>query len=61
MQTYQCPVCAEVMAHDLALFLDHTNHHIIDVIRDNHPEWEADDGVCEKCMDYYKKELAGDN
>ena len=57
---YRCPLCGRKIGRDLALFLDHTNQHVIDKIKISHPEWVAADGICVPCMDYYKKALAGD-
>ncbi|MGI9534247.1 MAG: hypothetical protein ACR2NW_04805 [Thermodesulfobacteriota bacterium] len=27
---------------------------LIDTIRDKNPDWVAEDGACQKCIDYYK-------
>ena len=48
------------MDRNLILFLDHTEQHIIDQIKEAHPEWVQADGVCQPCADYYKKELRGE-
>lgn len=47
------------MVRDLVRFLDHTNSHVIERIKSSHPEWAAENGVCEKCEEYYKLELQG--
>lgn len=56
---YHCPLCGRTMARDLALFLDHTNLHVIDEIKKKHPEWVETDGACQPCVQYYKKAFSG--
>lgn len=60
MNHYECPICKEKVSRDLAQFLNHSEKHIIDSIRKAHPEWEQGDGVCQKCVDYFKKVLRGE-
>ena len=60
MAGYKCPLCQETMDRDLARFLDHTNQHVIDKIKSRHPEWQASDGTCQPCLEYYQGQLAGD-
>ncbi len=48
------------MERDLALFLSHTDQHVIDQIKREHPEWATADGVCKPCAEYYKKQLSGE-
>ena len=55
---YQCPVCSEEMAREITTFLEHTNQHIYDVVKDNHPEWVSEDGSCDDCERYYQAALA---
>lgn len=38
-QDYRCPVCGQVMVHDMAIFLTHTKAHILDLLRKNYPKW----------------------
>lgn len=57
---YRCPLCERSMERNLALFLDHTQGHIIDRIKEEHPEWVASDGVCQPCAEYYKRQLSGE-
>lgn len=61
MTNYQCPLCGNKMARDLILFLDHTNQHVIDKIKESHPEWISENGVCTPCIDYYKTQISGEN
>ena len=54
-QYYVCPLCQKKINRDLLLFNAHTEQHILDVIKKDHPDWAAQDGTCKKCADYYKK------
>lgn len=49
------------MERNLILFLDHTEKHIIDRIKEAHPEWVAQDGVCKPCAQYYRSQLSGES
>ncbi len=57
MSAYMCPVCTLEIPRDLALFLDHTNQHIIDAIKKQHPQWVTSDGICRKCVEYYQSQF----
>ena len=57
MEPYMCSVCGARVPRDLILYVSHTDQHIIDEIRKNHPDWIEKDGICVKCVDYYKKAL----
>lgn len=57
---YQCSVCKETIEDNLIVYIDHTEKHIIEEIKAKHPEWVERDGICRKCVDYYKKQLKGD-
>ena len=56
---YVCRVCQEKIDGDLLLYVNHTEQHIIDEIKAKHPGWVERDGLCQKCVDYYKKQLKG--
>ncbi len=45
-RTYTCPTCGETMERDLMVFLQHTDHHLIDAIKEDNPDWVEDDGTC---------------
>ena len=57
MSNYTCPLCGTETPRDLAVFLDHTNGHILDAIRKKHPEWTDAEGVCKKCEEYFKQQM----
>lgn len=56
---YTCPVCGEKVERELLMFISHTEKHIADEISRKHPEWGKDDGVCNKCIDHYRKQMKG--
>ncbi len=45
-RTYTCPTFGETMERDLMAFLKHTDRHIIDAIKEDHPDWVEADGAC---------------
>ncbi len=57
MEKYICPVCKEELDHDLVVFLKHTDHHIIDLILREHPQWAHGAGICKECLEYYRKSI----
>ena len=57
---YQCSVCGSKVADDLLVYVRHTETHIIESIKANHPEWVENEGICEKCMEYLRRELKGE-
>jgi len=59
MERYKCATCGARVERDLVAFIKHTDKHVIEAIQKDHPEWVAKDGVCHKCLDYYKKEIKG--
>jgi hypothetical protein len=57
MENYVCPVCKKKIERDLTVFLQHTDHHIIDVILKEHPKWAQRDGICQECFEFYEKSV----
>lgn len=57
---YKCPVCNKKVPHDLAVYLDHTNQHIVEEIKKVHPDWVSSDGTCKPCREYYERQLSGE-
>jgi len=56
---YKCSVCQQDVDDDLLVYIKHTEKHIMDEIKAGHPDWSENDGVCQKCVDYYKDQLKG--
>lgn len=56
---YKCSLCGRKVDGDLAVFVDHTETHVIDEIKAKHPDWVEENGMCQQCLDYYKGELKG--
>jgi len=55
-----CPTCNESMSRDLLVVMSHTEEHIIDVVKKNHPSWIEKNGLCKRCYEHYKKQLHPD-
>ena len=58
--SYKCSVCRQEVEQALVVFTQHTEAHIVDAIKERHPEWASNDGVCQRCVDYYKGQIQGE-
>ena len=58
---YKCSVCKEEVEGDLLIYVDHTEKHIVDEIKANHPQWAESDGMCKKCIDHYRNQMKGNS
>ena len=56
---YQCGLCGAKISADMLVYREHTNKHIVELIKVDHPDWADKDGVCKKCVEYYESELKG--
>ena len=56
---YRCAACGEVLEGDMVVYVDHTEKHIVELLKHDHPDWAEKDGICQKCLDYYRAELTG--
>jgi len=56
---YQCSLCGQKISGDLASYVDHTEKHVVDLVKHDHPDWVEKDGMCRKCLDYYRAEIKG--
>ena len=56
---YQCSVCQKAIEGDMAVYMDHTQNHIMDLVKRDHPQWVQSDGLCKPCYEYYKAEIEG--
>ncbi len=56
---YHCSVCDQKVDGDMLIYMDHTEKHVIDLIKHDHPEWVEKDGLCVKCAEYYRQEIKG--
>jgi 5-methylcytosine-specific restriction endonuclease McrA len=54
---YTCAVCQQKVDGDLIIYQEHTDKHIIDLVKHDHPEWAEKDGMCRKCFEYYQSEI----
>ena len=57
--TYECSVCQQKITGEMMMYIDHTEKHVIDLIKHDHPDWVEKDGVCQKCAEYYRQEIQG--
>lgn len=56
---YTCGACGQKVSGDIILLTEHTDKHIIDLVKNDHPDWVEKSGICRKCFEYYKAEIAG--
>ena len=56
---YKCSVCGQKVDGDLIVLTSHTETHIIDLVKHDHPDWAQKDGLCQKCLEYYRNEIEG--
>ena len=56
---YTCGVCGKKVGADMMVYREHTEKHIVDLVKVDHPDWVETDGMCKKCIEYYKAELKG--
>ncbi|HOW36400.1 MAG TPA: hypothetical protein PL155_08320 [Candidatus Omnitrophota bacterium] len=56
---YICDVCRKKISGDPLKFISHTEEHIVDIIKERHPDWVKENGICPKCLEHYKKQLKG--
>ena len=56
---YQCSVCSAKVTGDMIIYKDHIEKHIVELVKLDHPDWVETRGMCQKCLDYYSKELRG--
>ena len=56
---YVCSVCQQRIEGDVVQYRDHTDKHIVELIKHDHPDWSEKDGLCPKCYAYYKAEING--
>ena len=54
---YYCSVCHKEIDGDAVVYINHIETHIIDQIKAEHPEWIEEDGLCQKCVDYYRQQM----
>lgn len=55
---YICSACRGKVG-DLVLFKEHTEQHIINLVKHDHPEWTENNGLCPRCAEYYRSEMRG--
>ncbi|MFQ5892787.1 MAG: hypothetical protein ACE5H5_00590 [Nitrospinota bacterium] len=58
--TYTCAVCHAEVERDLLVFLRHTDQHILEALRELHPEWADGDGQGSQVRTHYRAQLGHD-
>ncbi|MDV2479648.1 MAG: hypothetical protein RX317_05330 [bacterium] len=58
--TYTCPTCGDAIERDLLVFLRHTDQHIIEALKELHPESVDPNGECTTVLDFYRTQLGHD-
>ena len=56
---YHCPMCGKEIKDDLKGFTEHVESEIVELIKQDHPDWAQGNGACPRCYEYYKKQLTG--
>jgi len=56
---YHCSVCSQKVKGDVLVYFDHTEVHIFEQIKLQHPDWEENSGLCPKCEEFYRNQLKG--
>ncbi len=54
---FTCPLCGKKIEREIKDILKHQDEHVVDKIKQKHPDWSESDGLCQKCYDYYKKQI----
>lgn len=57
---YTCPTCGETVERDILTFLRHTDRHILEALKELHPEWVEANGESPKVLDFYRAQLGHD-
>lgn len=57
---YLCAVCGESIERDLLTFLRHTEHHILEALKEQHPDWVEGTGRNSQLLDVYRAQLGHD-
>ena len=57
--SYICPLCQDKIEGDLLAFKEHTENHIVDEVKLRHPDWIKENGLCPKCLAYYRNQING--
>lgn len=57
---YTCHACGEVVEGDVVDLKEHTDQHVIDLIKKKYPKWVEEDGLCPRCVEYYERQIKGE-
>jgi hypothetical protein len=59
MMGYTCGVCGNRVEGGVIALSGHTEGHIVDLIKKKHPDWQEEEGICQRCLDYYRRQMRG--
>lgn len=54
---YTCPTCSVTVERDILTFLRHTDKHILEALKELHPEWVEADGESPAVLKFYRAQL----
>ncbi len=54
---YTCPTCGEMVERDILTFLRHTDKHILEALKELHPDWVEADGESPAVLKFYRAQL----
>ncbi|HRZ40664.1 MAG TPA: hypothetical protein P5246_06620 [Candidatus Omnitrophota bacterium] len=57
---YTCPLCRKTCDKGLKEYVDHVESEIVEIIKQEHPEWIEKNNMCPKCYEYFKAQLRGE-
>ena len=57
---YVCPTCGEEMPREYRIMIHHSENHIMEIIRKQHPGRVRSYGTCKRCYEEFKKQLHPD-
>lgn len=57
MEQRQCPTCGQFLDPATDFFHGKLEKQIIELIQIDHPDWEAKDGICMRCVEEYRSIL----
>ncbi|UCD15524.1 MAG: hypothetical protein JSV34_00285 [Candidatus Omnitrophota bacterium] len=52
---YKCNICGRMVSEKKALVHVKAEEYIINLIKRDHPQWQAANYSCSECIDYYRK------
>lgn len=54
MSKTKCPLCERKIEEKELVYHHDIEEMLIDVIKNNHPQWIDNQGACPRCVEYYR-------